>query len=372
MLANRADVYNLGDVIGDSDSAFELSYLENCLTSNSTLSVLNNRNRNDIYSVIKIAEHGDREGIDLEGNFSIEELNEFVGVMKKLIHVRDVLLKVNALYIESAAQANEYRTEPAFKLQGSYRDMNKIAERVVPVMNDAELNTLIYSHFENQAQTLTTGAEANLLKFKELIGQLSEEEAKRWEDIKRTFKRNVLLGSVAGDDKFGQVIAQMSTFADGLAEIQATLSKGIDVLVPMETVQEESSDAATEPSPMEKLTLSQVNAAVDELGKFNHTLNEIKGLFAERKSSSQKVEQSTGEIQKLPPMEHKVQVVNKVPTAFMEVIKSQFRILQTWLAPILALADQLPDSNEFKSAVEKTVKRYEHIFKKLRDDASEQ
>ena len=36
-----------------------------------------------------------------------------------------------------------------------------------PIMNDQELQTLIFSHYENEAQTLTTGAEANLLKFRE-------------------------------------------------------------------------------------------------------------------------------------------------------------------------------------------------------------
>ena len=54
------------------------------------------------------------------------------------------MLKVNMQYIESAAQADEYRTEPAFKLQGSYRDMNKIAEQMSPpMMNDQELQVLI-------------------------------------------------------------------------------------------------------------------------------------------------------------------------------------------------------------------------------------
>jgi hypothetical protein len=31
MLANRADVYNLGDVIGSSDQLFKLSLIENCV-----------------------------------------------------------------------------------------------------------------------------------------------------------------------------------------------------------------------------------------------------------------------------------------------------------------------------------------------------
>ena len=44
--------------------------------------------------------------------------------------MRDVILKVNLEYIRSAAQADEYRTEPPFKLQGSYRNMNKMAEKI--------------------------------------------------------------------------------------------------------------------------------------------------------------------------------------------------------------------------------------------------
>src|SRR5690606_6995952 len=38
MLANRADIYNLGDVLGGMEDAFVLSYIENSLTSNPVLS----------------------------------------------------------------------------------------------------------------------------------------------------------------------------------------------------------------------------------------------------------------------------------------------------------------------------------------------
>ena len=69
----------------------------------------------------------------------MDELNEYTSVLEKLLRVRDIVLKVNLEYIYSAAQADEYRSEPAFKLQGSYRNMNKIAEKVVPVMNEEEL-----------------------------------------------------------------------------------------------------------------------------------------------------------------------------------------------------------------------------------------
>lgn len=49
--------------------------------------------------------------------------------------------------------------------------MNKIAERIVPVMNDAELAAVIDDHYAGEARTLTTGAESNLLKLAALRGR---------------------------------------------------------------------------------------------------------------------------------------------------------------------------------------------------------
>ncbi len=155
MLANRADTYNIGDIVGDNYDQFVMSYIENCLTSNPVLEKLTRRSHRDAYTILKIAETGQREGLDFEGNYTAEEVQEYVATMKKLLVVRDVVLKVNREYIRSAGQADEYRTEPPFLLQGSYRNMNRIAGRVLPVMNDAELWTLIYSTYEQDAQMLT-------------------------------------------------------------------------------------------------------------------------------------------------------------------------------------------------------------------------
>ena len=99
MLANRADTYNLGDVIGESADAFKLSYIENALTSNPTLSPLASRSQSDVRAILKMASStgslpGTGQGVqagslsygsdaDLEGNYSAEELNEFVSVMQK-------------------------------------------------------------------------------------------------------------------------------------------------------------------------------------------------------------------------------------------------------------------------------------------------
>jgi hypothetical protein len=57
-------------------------------------------------------------------------------------------------------------------------------------MNDTELEELIFSHYQSESQTLTNGAEANMLKFKELINSLKDEEQSRWVNIKETFVQN--------------------------------------------------------------------------------------------------------------------------------------------------------------------------------------
>ncbi len=349
MLSNRADTYNLGDVIGNTQAAFELSYLENCLTSNPILNRLNSQSRNDIYTIIKMASQSEETVASLEGNYSIEEIDEFVTVVRKLITVRDIVLRVNREYIDSAAQADDYRTEPPFKLQGSYRDMNKIAERIAPIMNDEELETLILSHYENQAQTLTTGAEANMLKFREITDKMDDQNLQRWEDIKRTFQRNLLLGSAGQDDQLGQVIAQMTTFSEGLYDIRKSLDQGL---------QHFATDNDEDSQNLQSTTIQEVGRAVSELEKFNQSLTDIKELVAD-------TIESQSEIGQAEPINHKIQVVNKVPTAFLGVLRNQFRVLQTWMEPILALAENLPQAEGLKSAAKSTEKHYKHVLKKI-------
>ena len=224
MLANRADTYNLGDILGSHESAFKDSYIENCLTSNSTLSKLASSGLKDVRAVMKMAQGAELEEVDFEGNYTPGEVEEFVRGMQLLYQVRDTILRVNLQYIASAAQEDNYRTEPPFKLQGSYRNMNRIAEKVVPLMTDEELQELVVSHYENEAQNLTTGAEANLLKFREMEKLLDEEEAARWEQIVSEFRRLNVLGGAGENDPVTRVVAQLQEFRDGLTSIQEGIS----------------------------------------------------------------------------------------------------------------------------------------------------
>ncbi|QCK16846.1 DNA repair ATPase [Mangrovivirga cuniculi] len=228
MLANRADVYNLGDIIGDSDQAFKLSYIENCITSNPVLNKLAGKSLEDVYTLVSAAERDSIEGAQFETNHSQAEIKEYISVFKKLFEVRDVILKVNMEYIRSAGQADEYRTEPPFKLQGSYRDMNKIAEKVFSVMNDSELKVLVDSHYENEAQTLTVGAEANLLKLKELNNELLNSDLERWNHIKELFVKQQKIKGYGSGNQMGQMLGQVEELTKGLIGIRDVLSNNKD------------------------------------------------------------------------------------------------------------------------------------------------
>tara|TARA_R110002096_G_scaffold276109_2_gene469936 strand:- start:374 stop:5287 length:4914 start_codon:yes stop_codon:yes gene_type:complete len=223
MLANRADIYNLGDIIGGKDKVFELSYIENALSSNNLLQQLKNKSQKDIYTLINEAQNQSKEKLSLEDSHSPEEIKDYLSVLTKVAKVRDIILKVNQEYIYSAGQADEYRTEPSFKLQGSYRNMNKIVEKLSAMMNDDELETLILSHYENESQTLTQGAEFNFLKFKELYSKLNDEETVRKEQILKIFEKGQRMRGL-GTDKMAMVLDQMEKISSGLAQIASSIN----------------------------------------------------------------------------------------------------------------------------------------------------
>lgn len=227
MLANRADIYNLGDVLGGMDEVFALSYIENSLTSNSVLSPLATREMDDIYKLVDMARGVQVATADLSHNYSGAEVGEITSVLKKMFAVQEVVLKVNQQYIASAAQADKYRTEPSFKLQGSYRNMNKMAEKISSVMNDDELQQMINDHYLGEAQLLTMGAEENLLKLKALREVLTDEESARWQDILREFNKQRAMG---GDDADSttKLANQLAQVAGHMESISGTLSAGME------------------------------------------------------------------------------------------------------------------------------------------------
>ncbi|MEE1773470.1 DNA repair ATPase [Streptomyces sp. JV185] len=229
MLANRADVWNLGEVLSGREDVFALSFVENALTANPVLAPLAGRSREDLVRFVRMAAGtSPAPGADrLEHPYTPAEVDRIVAVLRHLLTARDTVLAVNAAYIASAAQTDATRTEPPFRLQGSYRNMNKIAERIVPVMNDAELSAVVDDHYAGEAQTLTSGAESNLLKLAALRGRLTPEQSARWSAITAAYVRTQALGGPDGDP-MTRAVAALGLLADRIAAVESAIVRVTD------------------------------------------------------------------------------------------------------------------------------------------------
>ncbi|WP_230193784.1 DNA repair ATPase [Streptomyces coriariae] len=241
MLANRADVWNLGDVLTGKQDAFALSFIENSLTANPVLAPLAGRDRADLDLLIRLAEGDASARADRPAHpYGLAELERILAVLRHLLAARETVLAVNAAYIASAGQSDATRTEPPFQLQGSYRNMNKIAQRVQPVMNDTELAALIDDHYRAEAQTLTAGAEANLLKLGDLRDTLSPEQAVRWAELKAAYVHAQTLGGPENDPlptfgrgdphltALGRAVAALGLLADRVAAVETAINRAVD------------------------------------------------------------------------------------------------------------------------------------------------
>ncbi len=219
MLANRADIYNLGDVLSGREAVFAQSYIENALTANPVTQPLASREPKDVQLLIRLAQGEAIEPGEFSHPYSAAELDEIKNLMQRLFKVRDVLLKVNLGYIESAAQDDAYRTRPPFRLQGSYRNMTRLAPQITALMRDDELDSLVRDHYRGEAQTLTTGAEENLLQLAHLLGRPTEAEATRWQAIVGDYQRHKKMGG-AEDDPSIRLTNGLIDIARSVAELQ--------------------------------------------------------------------------------------------------------------------------------------------------------
>ena len=295
MLANRADIYNLGDVLSGREALFALSYIENSLTSNPVLLPLASRDPRDVQRLVRMAEGETIATSDFAHTYSTAELNELTALLQRLFRARDLLLKVNLSYIESAAQQDAYRTEPPFKLQGSYRNMSKLAARITPLMDDGELDALLRDHYRGEAQTLTTGAEENLLKLAELAGSLTAEEKSRWQDIREEYARRKKLGGddADGSHKIANTLLDISRAVDELRTRSNTpeiLQQGLASLAgilgdikPKITIQPkiDVQPAQINVQPANISVQPKIAVAAPDTQMFADSLNEMKTLYNE-------------------------------------------------------------------------------------------
>ncbi|MEY9875976.1 hypothetical protein ABH931_005483 [Streptacidiphilus sp. MAP12-33] len=182
MLANRADVWNLGEVLTGHQGLFALSFLENALAANPVLAPLAGGDPADLRLLVALAD-GDPAAQADQLSRPVPDLDRAVATLTRLRAVQRTVLTVNTAYIASAAQEERTRTEPPFLLQGSYRTMAQLAARIDPVQSDAEVEALLDDHYLAEARTLGSAAEANLLKLAQLRGRATAQESARWRTL---------------------------------------------------------------------------------------------------------------------------------------------------------------------------------------------
>ena len=343
MLANRADTYNLGDILGGQQDAFALSYVENTLTSNRTLAPLATREQADVYRFVRMARGEEVQATEFSYGYSGAEVQEILAVLKHLFRVQETLLKVNQQYIASAAMDDQYRTEPPFKLQGSYRNMNKLAEKIVSAMTTEEVDRLVDDHYQGEAQTLTIAAEQNLLKLAEMRGRLDATQAERWSTIKREFVRVRSLGG-AEDDPAVRIGGQLSILAGRVEEITGAMKAAAQASV-ARGVQSEQAQQAQQTRMIELMTLAQQQAAERAKERPPEKEKEKPGALTPPTVAANTLEwmrpqiaRITNALEGLNQATLSVEVKNEAPPGITELLAQQVAIIERTLVPLVRAA----------------------------------
>jgi hypothetical protein len=192
MLVNRSDVHNLGDAVAGRVDLFARSYLEVAAGSSPTLAPVVLGHRDDLDVFLRATRGEPVEARALSRPYPAADVRAITAVLGHLVHVRDRLLTVNGAYIRSATLDDGLRGEPPFLLQGSYRNMAKLAARIVPAMTHEEVEAVLADHYRSEAQTLADDAAWNLARLAELVDPDSPAAAEaavlraRWSEARAT------------------------------------------------------------------------------------------------------------------------------------------------------------------------------------------
>jgi len=146
-------------------------------------------------------------------------------------------------------------------------------------MTDTEVAQLVADHYRGEAQTLSGAAEANLLKWRDINGLSSAEDKTRWDEIKRTFKRNLLTGGAGENDPINRITGHLSalteavsqpTLSDVTIEKLKTIIDGlravpVNVEIKVQPVEKEAAEASEPPVEIESV-VQQVAAEKPKKG----------------------------------------------------------------------------------------------------------
>jgi hypothetical protein len=114
------------------------------------------------------------------------------------------------------------------------------------------------------------------------------------------------------------------------------------------------------------MSATQLGDAVQALGDLGQRLQGIEKVLSETKSAVASKTAAKREAAELPA---KVEVVTKVPKQFLDVIKAQFAVLQTWFEPLAKLTEMRgQEVDSLRQAIEESRQRYEGLLKRIESD----
>ncbi|HEY0134171.1 MAG TPA: DNA repair protein, partial [Nannocystis sp.] len=277
------------------------------------------------------------------------------------------LLKVNMQYIASAAMDDKYRTEPPFKLQGSYRNMNKMAEKIVAAMTPEEVDRLVDDHYQGEAQTLTIAAEQNLLKLAEMRGRLNPTQAERWATIKREFQRTRSLGG-AEDDPAVRIGGQLSILAQRVESITDALktaaSRG-----PSEEAEEAARAQQTRMMEMMALMQQQVAAAREKPAEKppEKALAPPTIAAGPLEWARPQIARIANALETLGQSSLAIEVKNEAPPGITELLAQQVAIIERTLVPLVrAATGNLQDMKSLELRVDQMLGMLQEIDEGLK------
>ena len=130
---------------------------------------------------------------------------------------------------------------------------------------------------------------------------------------------------------------------------------------------------------MEKFVSEHLVGAVEQFAGFSETLDSIQqsltsvtelgnlkkiasDMDAVKTASEHQIKESKAI--KLGKRPYKINVVNRIPSAFLDVISAQFTVLQSWVEPMAKM--QTLEAEQFRRAVEATFERYKELVEHVR------
>ena len=197
------------------------------------------------------------------------------------------------------------------------------------------------------------------------MGILSEAELERWNAIKKSFRKNQQLKSVGGEDRMAQAILQLANVVEGLQDIRESMNAGIGRL----TAEKDSNLDLYAKDFAERFqhlaeSLHTIQAALTTGTKDVTTMFEqsIKTRSAQSESAQ------AGEASPSTP-DDRITVVNKIPRSLLNVLETQFDLMQGWMQPLVTSSHaNQAEFKELKELVERCLKDYNALINRVDDE----